>query len=176
MLRTLKEQKLYAKFKKCEFWLEQISFLGHVVSKEGISVAPKKIKSIIMWTPPNNVTEVRSFLGLAGYYRRFVEGFSKIAAPLSQLTQKGVKFEWNDKCQQSFQELKNRLTSTPILTIPEGTEGFVVYCDASKCGLGCVLTQNDKVIAYASRQLKLYERNYSTHDLELAVVVFALKM
>ena len=102
VLRTLKEQKLYAKFKKCEFWLEQISFLGHVVSKEGILVDPEKIKSIIMWTPPKNVIEVRSFLGLAGYYRRFVEGFSKIAAPLSQLTQKGVKFEWSDKYQQSF--------------------------------------------------------------------------
>ncbi|RVW61807.1 Transposon Tf2-8 polyprotein [Vitis vinifera] len=128
------------------------------------------------WRRPSTVTEIRSFLGLAGYYRRFIEGFSKIALPLTKLTQKGVKFEWSDDCECSFQELKNRLVSAPILTIPSGSGGFVVYSDASHQGLGCVLMQHGRVVAYASRQLKPYERNYPTHDLELAAVVFALKI
>ena len=120
--------------------------------------------------------KVRSFLGLAGYYRRFVEGFSKISNPLTQLTKKGVPFQWSDACEKSFQELKQRLVTAPILTIPTDSDGFVVYSDASKNGLGCVLMQNGKVIAYASRQLKDYEKNYPVHDLELAAVVFALKI
>ena len=105
-----------------------------------------------------------------------MEGFSKLAGPLTRLTQKGVKFVWSDQCEHSFQELKRRLVSAPILTLPSGTGGFTIYCDASKEGLGCVLMQNDKVVAYASRQLKVHERNYPTHDLELAAVVFALKI
>ncbi|WP_457833166.1 ribonuclease H family protein, partial [Staphylococcus aureus] len=120
--------------------------------------------------------EVRSFLGLAGYYRRFVEGFSRIATPLTQLTRKDIKFVWSKECEKSFQELKRRLISAPVLTIPSGSDGFVIYSDASGKGLGCVLMQHGKVIAYASRQLKEYERNYPTHDLELAAVVFALKI
>ncbi|RVW32511.1 Transposon Ty3-G Gag-Pol polyprotein [Vitis vinifera] len=149
VLQTLRDKQLYAKLKKCEFWLDRISFLGHVVSNDGISVDPGKVDAVANWRRPSTVTEIRSFLGLAGYYRRFIEGFSKIALPLTKLTQKGVKFEWSDDCECSFQELKNRLVSAPILTIPS---------------------------AYASRQLKPYERNYPTHDLELAAVVFALKI
>ena len=126
------------------------------------------------WKPPKNVSEVRSFLGLAWYYRKFVEGFSKIAAPLTKLTRKDVKYDWVDACQQSFEELKGRLTSAPILALPNGRDGFVVYSDASRQGLGCVLMQNDRVIAYASRQLKKHEENYPTHDLELAVFVLHL--
>ncbi|KAL5543368.1 hypothetical protein UlMin_007152 [Ulmus minor] len=175
-LRTLDEHKLYAKFSKCEFWLDKVHFLGHVVSKDGVSVDPAKIEAVSKWPAPTNVTEIRSFLGLAGYYRRFVEGFSSLAAPLTALTKKGKKYEWTEKCEESFQELKRRLTSAPILTIPNGEEGFVIYSDASKIGLGAVLMQNGKVIAYASRQLKDHERNYPTHDLELAAVVFALKI
>ncbi|OMO87331.1 Integrase, catalytic core [Corchorus capsularis] len=125
---------------------------------------------------PRTVTEIRSFLGLAGYYRRFVEGFSLIAAPLTRLTRKGVPFEWDDKCEKSFQELKQHLVSAPILTLPTSGKGYVVYSDASQQGLGCVLMQDNKVIAYASRQLKKHEENYPTHDLELAAVVFALKI
>ena len=120
--------------------------------------------------------KVRSFLGLAGYYRRFVEGFSKISNPLTQLTKKGVPFQWSDAYEKSFQELKQRLVTAPILSIPIDSDGFVVYSDASKNGLGCVLMQNGKVIAYASRQLKDYEKNYHVHDLELAAVVLALKI
>ena len=176
VLQILREKKLYAKLSKCEFWLDSISFLGHVISKEGVSVDPMKVEAVVGWCRPTNVTEVRSFLGLAGYYRRFVEGFSRIAMPLSRLTQKQVKFEWTDDCEQSFQELKKRLVTAPVLAIPSGTEGFTIYSDASRKGLGCVLMQNGKVIAYASRQLKSYEQNYPTHDLELAAVVFALKI
>lgn len=176
VLEILRQKKLYAKFSKCEFWLKSVAFLGHVVSGEGISVDPKKIEAITEWPRPTNVTEVRSFLGLAGYYRKFVEGFSTIAAPLSRLTQKKTKFEWTADCERSFTELKKRLTTAPVLAQPSGFEGFVIYSDASKNGLGCVLMQGGRVIAYASRQLKLYEQNYPTHDLELAAVVFALKI
>uniref|UniRef100_A0A2N9GJY8 RNA-directed DNA polymerase n=1 Tax=Fagus sylvatica TaxID=28930 RepID=A0A2N9GJY8_FAGSY len=153
-----------------------VAFLGHVISKDGISVDPKKVEAVVEWNRPNNVTEIRSFLGLAGYYRRFVEGFSHLAMPLTRLTQKGVKFEWSEECEQSFQELKRRLVSAPILTIPDGSGGLIIYSDASKKGLGCVLMQHGRVVAYASRQLKPYEQNYPTHDMELAAVVFALKI
>ena len=176
VLQTLRERQLYAKLSKCQFWLDRVAFLGHVISAEGVSVDPQKIEAVVNWKPPKNVSEVRSFLGLAGYYRKFVEGFSKIAAPLTKLTRKDVKYDWVDACQQSFEELKSRLTSAPVLVLPNGRDGFVVYSDASRQGLGCVLMQNDRVIAYASRQLKKHEHNYPTHDLELAAVVFSLKI
>ena len=176
VLQTLRERQLYAKLSKCQFWLDRVAFLGHVISAEGVSVDPQKIEAVVNWKPPKNVSEVRSFLGLAGYYRKFVEGFSKIAAPLTKLTRKDVKYDWVDACQQSFEELKSRLTSAPVLVLPNGRDGFVVYSDASRQGLGCVLMQNDRVIAYASRQLKKHEQNYPTHDLELAAVVFAMKI
>ncbi|GMH17778.1 hypothetical protein Nepgr_019619 [Nepenthes gracilis] len=175
-LQILREHRLFAKLEKCEFWLEEVGFLGHVVSKEGISVDPMKVEAVVKWNRPTSVTEVRSFLGLAGYYRRFVENFSQIAVPLTQLTKKDAKFEWTKDCEESFQTLKDRLTSDPVLTIPNESGGLIVYCDASKIGLGCVLMQHGRVIAYGSRQLKDHERNYPTHDLELAAVVFALKI
>ena len=152
------------------------SIFGSYYTGDGISVDPEKVEAIIHWKTPRNVTEIKSFRGLAGYYRRFIEGFSKIAKPLTNLIQKGVKFLWSEACEKSFQELKERLTSAPVLVTPSGSEGFAIYCNASKDGLGCVLTQNDKVIAYGSRQLKPYEKNYPTHDLELAAVIFALKL
>ncbi|CAL9012614.1 unnamed protein product, partial [Prunus brigantina] len=168
---TLRRRQLYAKFSKCQFWLDRISFLGHVISAEGIYVDPQKIEAVMNWPQPTSVTEIRSFLGLAGYYRRFVEGFSVIAAPLTRLTRKGVKFEWSDECEKSFTELKTRLTTAPVLTLPDDSGNFVIYSDASQQGLGCVLMQHGKVIAYASRQLKKHELNYPVHDLELAAVV-----
>ncbi|GJS10249.1 putative reverse transcriptase domain-containing protein [Tanacetum coccineum] len=143
---------------------------------EGIHVDPAKIEAIKDWASPKTPTEIRQFLGLAGYYRRFIEGFSKIARPMTKLTQKSVKFEWGEKAEAAFQLLKQKLCSAPILALPEGSENFVVYCDASHKGLGAVLMQREKVIAYASRQLKVHEKNYTTHDLELGAVVFALKM
>ncbi|GKB76760.1 putative reverse transcriptase domain-containing protein, partial [Tanacetum coccineum] len=176
ILKLLKEEELYAKFSKCEFWLSKVQFLGHVIDSEGIHVDPAKIESIKDWASPKTPTEIRQFLGLAGYYRRFIEGFSKIARPMTKLTQKSVKFDWGEKAEAAFQLLKQKLCSAPILALPEGSENFVVYCDASHKGLGAVLMQREKVIAYASRQLKVHEKNYTTHDLELGAVVFALKM
>ncbi|KAG8498138.1 hypothetical protein CXB51_007053 [Gossypium anomalum] len=176
VLQILRENQLYAKFSKCEFWLREVGFLGHIVSAEGIRVDPSKISAIVNWSPPKNVSEVRSFLGLAGYYRRFVQGFSMIASPMTRLLQKDVKFEWTDECQQSFNRLKDLLTKAPVLVQPEPGKEFVIYSDASLNGLGCVLMQEGKVIAYASRQLKSHERNYPVHDLELAAIVFALKV
>ncbi|KAA0032426.1 pol protein [Cucumis melo var. makuwa] len=176
VLQTLQDNKLYAKFSKCKFWLKQVSFLGYEVSKAGVSVDPAKIEVVTSWPRPSIVSEVCSFLGLAGYYRRFVENFSRIATPLTQLTRKGAPFVWSKACDDSFQNLKQKLVTEPVLTVPDGLGSFVIYSDASKKGLGCVLMQQGKVVAYASRQLKSHEQNYPTHDLELAVVVFALKI
>nr|GFD03655.1 putative reverse transcriptase domain-containing protein [Tanacetum cinerariifolium] len=143
---------------------------------DGITMDPAKVEAITKWLRPKTVTEVRSFLGLAVYYRRFVEGFSLLALPLTKLMRKGEKFFWNEEREKSFEELKRRLVSFPVLTLPSGTGGYQIYSDASKKGLGCILMQHGKVIAYASRQLKPYEENYPTHNLELAAVVFALKI
>nr|CAH66252.1 OSIGBa0139I12.1 [Oryza sativa] len=145
-LEKLREHQLYAKFSKCEFWLSEVKFLGHVISSGGVAVDPSNVESVLSWKQPKTVSEIRSFLGLAGYYRRFIENFSKIARPMTRLLQKEVK------------------------------KGFQVYCDASRLGLGCVLMQEGKVVAYASRQLRPHENNYPTHDLELAAVVHALKI
>ena len=176
VLQILKERQLYAKLSKCEFWLEQVQFLGHIVSHDGIAVDPAKVETIMLWEQPTTPTEVRSFLGLAGYYRKFIEGFSRLALPLMKLTRKEQEFIWDEACERSFQELKRRLTSAPVLTLPDPEKKFEVFCDASGQGLGCVLMQEGKVIAYASRQLRPHEVNYPTHDLELAAVVFALKI
>ncbi|GJT06728.1 putative reverse transcriptase domain-containing protein [Tanacetum coccineum] len=176
ILELLKKEELYAKFSKCEFWIPKVQFLGHVIDNKGIHVDPAKIESVKDWASPKTPTEIHQFLGLAGYYRRFIEGFSKIAKPMTKLTQKKVKFEWGDKQEAAFQLLKQKLCSAPILALPEGSEDFIVYCDASIKGLGAVLMQREKVISYASRQLKIHEKNYTTHDLELGAVVFALKI
>ncbi|GKB09710.1 putative reverse transcriptase domain-containing protein [Tanacetum coccineum] len=176
ILELLKKEELYAKFSKYDFWLSKLQFLGHMIDSEGIHVDPANIESIKNWESPKTPTKIHQFLGLAGYYRRFIEGFSKIAKPMTKLTQKSVKFNWGEKEETAFQTLKQKLCSAPILALPEGSENFIVYCDASHKGLGAVLMQKEKVIAYASRQLKIHEKNYTTHDLELGVVVFALKM
>lgn len=176
VLQRLRDHKLYAKLSKCEFWMDKVAFLGHVVSSEGLAVDPEKIRAVTEWKRPTTVTEIRSFLGLAGYYRRFVEGFSQLARPLTELLHKGVKFIWGEKQERSFEELKSRLVSAPILTMPITGKDYTVFTDASRMGLGCVLMQEDQVIAYASRQLRPHEQNYPTHDLELAAVIFALKI
>ena len=146
-----------------------MSFLGHIVSEEGIRVEPKKIEVIIEWKLSRNVTEVRSFLGLVSYYRMFIKGFSMTVALMTKLLQKNVKFEWSEK-------LKALLTEAPVLTQSTYSKESVIFSDASLIGFGCVLMQEDKVVAYASRQLKSYEKNYPTHDFELAAIVFALKI
>lgn len=176
VLQRLREKKLCAKFSKCEFWLNQVIFLGHTVSKEGISVDPSKVQAILEWQKPRTVKEIRSFLGLAGYYRRFVAGFAQLVKPLTALTKQKTPFVWSAACEESFQELKKRLTSAPVLVLPQEGVDYDIYTDASLQGLGAVLMQLGRVIAYASRQLKEYETRYPTHDLELAAVVFALKI
>ncbi|KAD2392830.1 hypothetical protein E3N88_39807 [Mikania micrantha] len=202
VLELLKKKQLFAKFSKCEFWLKEVQFLGHIVNEEGIHVDPAKIETVKNWKTPTTPTEIRSFLGLAGknsillalllrsiihhilikhlkligYYRRFISNFSKIAIPLTALTHKGKPYKWEAAQENAFQTLKQKLCDAPILTLPDGNEDFVVYCDASNQGLGCVLMQRGKVIAYASRQLKIHEKNYTTHDLELGAVEFALKI
>nr|GEY51066.1 putative reverse transcriptase domain-containing protein [Tanacetum cinerariifolium] len=148
ILELLKKEKLYAKFSMCEVWIPKVQFLGHVIDSQGIHVDPTKNESVKDCASPKSAMEICKFLGLAGYYQRFIKGFSKIAKPMTKLTQKKVKFN----------------------------EDFIVYCDASNKGLGAVLMQKEKVISYASCQLKIHEKNYTTHELELGAVVFALKI
>ncbi|GJS86192.1 putative reverse transcriptase domain-containing protein [Tanacetum coccineum] len=176
ILELLKKEELYAKFSKCEFWINTVIFLGHVIDSSDIHVDPAKIEAVKNWASPTTPSEICQFLGLAGYYRRFIKGFSKIAKPMTELTQKNQKFDWGEEQEEAFQLLKQKLCAAPILALPEGSEDFVVYCDASIKGLGAVLMQRMKVIAYASRQLKIHEKNYTTHDMELGAVVFALKI
>ncbi|GJX81905.1 putative reverse transcriptase domain-containing protein [Tanacetum coccineum] len=145
ILELLKKEELYAKFSKCEFWIPKVQFLGHVIDIKGIHVDPAKIESIKDWVSPKSPTEIHQFLGFAGYYRRFIEGFSKIAKPMTMLTQKKVKFVWCDKQEVAFQLLKHKLCSAPILALPEGSEDFIAYCDASKKGLGTMLMQRKKI-------------------------------
>jgi len=139
-------------------------------------VDPSKVQDVLDWEAPTSVPVIHSFLGLAGYYRRFIPEFSKIAKPMTELLKKGVKFYWSNQCEEAFQKLKTLLTSAPILAQPNTTKPFDVYCDASGTGLGCILMQENRVIAYASRSLKRHEENYPTDDLELAAVVHALKI
>ncbi|GKC25041.1 putative reverse transcriptase domain-containing protein, partial [Tanacetum coccineum] len=153
-----------------------VQFLGHVIDSQGIHVDPAKIEAVKNWASPTTPTEVRQFLGLAGYYQRFIKDFSKIAKSLTELTQKNKNYIWGENQESAFQLLKQKLCEAPILALPEGNDDFIVYCDASLQGLGAVLMQREKVIAYASQQLKPHEENYTTHDLELGAVVFALKI
>jgi hypothetical protein len=176
VLTRLREHQLYAKFNKCTFWLEEIQFLGHVLSAKGIVVDPSKVKDILEWNPPTTVHQVQSFLGLAGYYRRFILDFSKIVKPITSLLKNDTKFDWSSKCNEAFEQLKVLLTTAPVLAQPDIEKPFDVYCDASGSGLGCVLMQEGRVIAYASRQLHRHEEHYPTHDLELVAVVHALKI
>ncbi|WVZ99578.1 hypothetical protein U9M48_044849, partial [Paspalum notatum var. saurae] len=176
VLTRLREHKLYAKFSKCAFWLKEVSFLGHILSEKGVAVDPSKVESVLNWKQPESVTEIRSFLGLAGYYRRFIKDFSKTAKPMTSLTKKNAKYTWSPNCEEAFQSLKKSLTTALVLAQPDVAKPFDVYCDASGNGLGCVLMQEGRVVAYASRQLRKHEANYPTHDLELAAVVHALKI
>jgi hypothetical protein len=176
VLEKLRANQLYAKFSKCEFWLTQVAFLGYVISTGGVSVDPSKVREMLNWKPPMNVSEICSFLRSAGYYHRFIQDFSKITKPMTRLLEKGKVFMWTQDCQASFKELKKRLTTAPVLILPDLFKKFDIYCDASRKGLGCVLMQDGHVVSYASHQLRKHEENYPTHDLELATVVHALKI
>ena len=133
-----------------------------------IAVDPTKVIIVTNWVAPTTVGEIRSFLGLAGYYRRFIENFSKIAKPMTELLNKDTKFNWTEECEASFQELKKCLVTSPVLILPDQRKDYEVYCDTSRRGLGAVLMEEGRVVSYASRQLKPHELNYGTHDLELA--------
>jgi hypothetical protein len=175
VLQRLRDWQLYAKLSKCEFWITEVLFLGHIINRDGLDVDPKKVASILDWKVPKDVRGIKSFIGMAGYYRRFIEGFSKIARPIIALLAKKVEFKWTPACQESFEKLKQKLTTALVLVLPDVHKPFSVYCDASYTGLGCVLMQEGKVVAYSSWQLKVHEKNYPTHDLLLAAVVYALK-
>ena len=150
ILQLLRDHQLYVKFSKCEFPLIEVRFLGHVVSALGVSVDSEKVKAVMSWKRSKSVFEIRSFLGLDGYYRRFIEDFSRLAAPMTRLTRKEAKFDWDDRCEEAFLKLKRRLTSAPILIVPDKLQGYIVYCDASRAELGCVLMQSRRVVAYGS--------------------------
>ncbi|GKD76701.1 putative reverse transcriptase domain-containing protein, partial [Tanacetum coccineum] len=173
ILELLKKEELYAKFSRCEFWIPKVQFLGHVIDSQGIHVDPAKIESIKDWVSPKTPTKIRQFLGLAGYYRRFIEGFLKITKSMTKLTQKGVKFDWGDKEEAAFQLIKQKLCSAPILALPEGSEDFVVYCDASHKGLGVVLVQREKSLQYIldQKELNMRQRRWlellSDYDYEI---------
>jgi hypothetical protein len=151
VLQMVREHRLYAKLSKCEFLLEQVAFLGHVFSKGGISVDPTKVQHVLSWNAAMSVGDIQNFLGLAGYYRRFIEGFSKISKPMIKLLEKDKKLEWTPTCEASFQELKKRLTTAQRLVMPDMEKSFSIYCDASGQGLGCVLMQDGHMVAYASQ-------------------------
>jgi hypothetical protein len=167
VLQVMREHQLYANLSKCYFYQKKIHYLGHIISEQGIAVDPEKFEAIREWPTPRYVSDVRYFMGLAGYYKRFIVGFSKIAHPITSLQNKENKFEWTLKCDKNFNLLKELLTSAPMLKITDPNEICVVCTDACKEGLGGVLTQNGHVIGYESRKLKEHERNYATHDLEL---------
>ncbi|GJU53938.1 putative reverse transcriptase domain-containing protein [Tanacetum coccineum] len=170
ILELLRKEKLYAKLSKCDFWISVVQFVGHLIDSQGLHVDPTKIEAVKNWASPTTPTKIRQFLGLAGYYRRFIKDFSKIAKSLTELTQKNRKYIWGKDQETAFQLLKQKLCETSILALPEGNDDFVIYCDTSLQGLGAVLMQREKVIAYASRQLKPHEENYTTHDLELGAI------
>jgi hypothetical protein len=175
VLQRLRDHQLYAKFSNCEFWLSEVPFLGHMISSEGISVDSGKVQAVLDWKLPRVVHQVYSFLSLAGYYRRYILNFSRIAKPITDLLKKDEKFVWNTERDEGFQTLKKLLTTSLVLAQSDITKPFDVYCDASGTRLGCVLMHEGRVIVYSSCQLRPHEEHYCTHDLELAIVVHALR-
>ena len=179
ILARLRQHKLFAKLSKCEFNRASLPFLGHVVGQDGVKMQQSKVKALASWPRLTTVTEVQSFLGLANYYRRFIRDFARISAPLSELTKKGVPFEWGGGQENSFQELKTAVQSAPILQLADPSKPYIVTCDASDIGIGAVLEQESEKgphpIAFASRKLSSAEKNYPVHERELLAIVYALK-
>ena len=175
VLQTLRQHQLYAKFIKCEFWLSRVGFLGHVVSTDGIYVDSQKVEAVTKFGATNYGDRSAEFPRISGVLPQIHRRVFKDCRTTALFTRKGIKFEWTDRCEESFQTLKEKLMSTPVLTLLEGNKGFEVYSDASHQGLGCVLMQHKRVVAYASRKLMKHELNYPTLDLELAAVIFSLK-
>jgi hypothetical protein len=176
VLQVLRDHHLYAKLSKCDFFHKQVHYLGQVISKEGVAVDPEKIISIMEWPTPKDNLDIRYFMRLAGYYRRFIKGFSKIGFPITTIQKKGVKSIWTLECEEIFQSLKYLLTHAPMLNIVDPENDFLVCRDACKEGLRGFLMQEGRVIFYESKKLDVHEINYVTHDLELVAIVHALKM
>lgn len=175
VLQRLRELGLKIQPDKCEFLKPELEYLGHIITHEGIKPNPKKIEAVREFKIPKNPTGVKSFLGLAGYYRKFIRNFSKIGKPLTDLTQKDIPFHWTDKQQDSFQTLKDALCKAPVLAYPNFNETFALTTDASNEGIGAVLSQNDHPCCYISRTLNPPERKYSTTEKELLAIVWAVK-
>jgi hypothetical protein len=176
VLQRLREHHLYAKLSKCDFWLKEIKFLGHTISQAGIVVDPDKVQEVMNWKPPTTVRQIRSFLGFAGFYRRFIPDFSRIVKPITELLKKEAKFVLGSEVRRCLPCIEATSDHNTGVSATDSSKPFDVYCDTSGTGLGCVLMQDNRVIAYASRALRSHEQNYPTRDLELAVVVHALKM
>ena len=173
VLRILEEHSLYAKMSKCEFGMKEMLYLGHIISTKGVQVHMEKIRAIRDWTTPKTVTEMKGFLGLCTYYRRYVKGFSQFVAPLTNLMKKGA-FTWTDLAQTTFEEMKTIMSSCPVLALPDFSQPFIVECDASGEGIGAVPMQNHHPIAFESQKLKDYERQYSIYDKEMLAILHAL--
>ena len=179
VLSRIEKSGLKVSPNKCCFFTKEVTFVGHIVSDKGISTDPKKIEAVKTWPQPKNVREIRSFLGLCSYYRRFVKDFASVAKPLHNLTEKQVQFRWTVECQTAFELLKSSLTSTPILCYPSTRQQFILDTDASGCGIGAVLAQfhegREQVVAYFSRVLSKAERNYCVTRRELLAVIESVK-
>jgi hypothetical protein len=176
VLQVLREHQLYAKFSKCDFFQKQVHYLGHVIYEEGVASDSEKIKSIMYFSTPKDVSDIRSFMGLEGYCRRFIKGFSKIGFPITFLQKKGFKFIWTSKCEERFQEMKYLLTNAPVLNIADPNKELLVCTNSCKEGLGGVFMQEGHVNCYKSIKLNEHQINYVTHDLELDAILYALKM
>jgi transposase InsO family protein len=175
VLELLRKHDLYAKISKCDFCKDELHFLGHVVGKDGIKVDPHKLAAVQDWPVPTDVHQLRSFLGFGNYFRKFIQGYATLTAPLTALLKKGNKFDWSKSCQEAFDGLKYALTTAPVLALPDFTRIFEVVCDASGTGIGAVLLQEGRPVAFESRKLNVHEERYSVGEQELLSVVHALK-
>lgn len=173
VLSIMETQSLFAKMSKCEFGLMEILYLGHVIGANGVKVHQEKIQAMQDWPPPRNTFDLRGFLGLCGYYKRFVKGYSQLVAPLTDLTRKGA-FSRSDEAQVVFERLKVIMSTCPVLALPDFSRPFIFECDASGLGIGAVLMQDHHPIAFESRKLRDNERLYSTYDKEMLAIMHAL--